>query len=143
MAIKQLSIFLENKPGRLAEVTDIIGDSGIDVKALSIADSTDFGISRLIVDDPDKAYPILAEKGLVVSLTDVIAIGIPDYPGSSAKIIGALAKNGIDLEYMYAFVSRTQDEAYAILRTKDNEKAADVLNNTEAKILSVAEIYNM
>jgi len=143
MAIKQLSIFIENKPGRLAEVTDIIGDSGIDVRALSIADSTDFGILRLIVDDPDKASSILTEKGMVVSLTDVIAIGIPDAPGAFAKEIAQLSKNGVDLEYMYAFVSRKQNEAYAIIRAKDPDKAAEVLKSNGVAILAVDDIYKM
>lgn len=143
MAIKQLSIFIENKPGRLAEVTDIIGDSGIDVRALSIADSTDFGILRLIVDDPDKASCILTEKGMVVSLTDVIAIGIPDTPGAFAKEISKLSKNGVDLEYMYAFVSRKQNEAYAIIRAKDPDKATEVLKANGVSILTIEQIYNM
>lgn len=143
MAIKQLSIFIENKPGRLAEVTDMIGNSGVDVRALSIADSTDFGILRLIVDNPDKALKILNEQGVIVTLTDVVAIGIDDAPGSFAKVVSLLSENGIDLEYMYAFLGRKVKEAYVIIRVNEPEKASEILKNKGVTILNTEDIYDM
>ena len=104
--IKQLSIFVENKAGRLAEITAVLADAGIDIRALSVADTTNFGILRLIVDKPDEAERILREAGLTVSLTGVIAVGIPDRPGGFAAAMRALADASIDIEYMYAFISR-------------------------------------
>lgn len=127
MIIKQISIFVENKAGRLAEITETIAAAGIDIRALSIADTTDFGILRLIVDKPDEAASTLKAAGLTVSITNVIAIGIDDTPGAFAKPMRYLADAGIDVEYMYAFISRDTEKAYVILRVADNEAATKVL----------------
>ena len=105
MIIKQISIFVENKAGRLAEITEAIAAAGIDIRALSIADTTDFGILRLIVDKPEAAALALKEAGLTVSITNVIAVGIDDTPGAFSVPMRVLADAGIDVEYMYAFIS--------------------------------------
>ena len=104
MFIKQLSLFVENKSGRLAEITSIIAGAGIDIRALSIADTTNFGILRIIVDKPDEAERILREAGLTVSLTNVIAIGIPDVPGGFAHAMKALSDAEISVEYMLSLI---------------------------------------
>ena len=143
MLIKQISVFVENKPGRLAEITGVIADSGIDIRALSIADTTDFGILRLIVDKPETAEKALRDAGLTVSVTNVIAIGIDDVPGSFASAMKTLAGAGIDVEYMYAFISRDTKKAYVILRVGDNEKAGQVLTANGVELLDEKGFYDM
>ncbi len=127
MIIKQLSIFVENKKGRLADITEIISKSGANIRALSIADTTDFGILRLIVDKPDEAAAALKDAGVTVSVTNVIAIGIDDTPGAFSVPMRILSDADIDVEYMYAFITRKSEKAYVILRVADNDAAAKVL----------------
>ncbi len=143
MYIKQLSVFVENKSGRLAEITAIIANAGIDIRALSIADTTDFGILRLVVDKPYEAEKTLKEAGLTVSLTDVIAVGIPDRPGGFAETIAAVADKNVGVEYMYAFISRDHDRAYLIMRVADNEKAISALTANGCEILDSESVYQL
>ena len=143
MFIKQLSLFVENKPGRLAEITAIIAGAGIDIRALSIADTTNFGILRIIVDKPDEAERILREAGLTVSLTNVIAIGIPDVPGGFAQAMKALSDAEISVEYMYEFISRDEGRACVILRVEDNTGAVKALQAGNVEILSAEKIYSL
>lgn len=133
MLVKQISVFLENKSGRLAEVTRTLGDNNIDISALSIADTTDFGILRLIVDKPEKAEEVLKAEGFTVSSTSVIAIRVQDKPGGLAQALGVLDKENIDIEYMYAFVSKTEDEALVILRVIENDRAIAALKDISLK----------
>ncbi|PKM62502.1 MAG: acetolactate synthase [Firmicutes bacterium HGW-Firmicutes-21] len=143
MFIKQLSVFVENKSGRLAEITAIIAKANIDIRALSIADTTDFGILRLVVDKPAEAEKTLKDAGLTVSLTNVIAVGIPDKPGGFANAMQVLADKEISVEYMYAFVSRDTDRAYLIMRVKDNDAAASILGGSGLELLSEDDVYKM
>ena len=143
MYIKQLSVFVENKDGRLAEITTIIANAGIDIRALSIADTTDFGILRLVVDKPYEAEDILKAAGLTVSLTDVIAIGIPDRPGGFAETITAVANKAVAVEYMYAFISREQDRAYLIMLVADNETAIAALKAQGCDLLDGESVYQL
>ena len=143
MFIKQLSIFLENRVGRLSSITRILEESGIDIRALCIADTADFGIMRLIVNDPDKAYNTLKEAGYTVSVTQVLAIGIEDKPGGLAGPMEVLNENKISVEYMYAFLSKTDNIAFVILRVEDNTAAAAALQKNSVKILTSEEIYKM
>lgn len=143
MYIKQLSVFVENKDGRLAEITTIIANAGIDIRALSIADTTDFGILRLVVDKPYDAEKVLKDAGLTVSLTDVIAVGIPDRPGGFAETITAVADKEVGVEYMYAFISREHDRAYLIMRVADNEKALSALKAHGCDILDGESVYSI
>ncbi len=136
MIIKQLSIFVENKRGSLAEITKAIAEAGVDIRALSIADTTDFGILRLIVNKPDAAAAVLKEKGITVSVTNVIAVGIDDVPGAFSVPMQILADNEIDVEYMYAFITRKSEKAYVILRVADNDAAAKVLADKGVEILT-------
>ncbi len=143
MIIKQLSVFVENKPGRLAEITALLAEAKVDIRALSVADTNDFGILRLIVNNPDKAEETLKSHGYTVALTKVITIGIHDQPGGLAGPMKILYENGISVEYMYAFISKTVNTAYVILRVEDNEKAIEVLQKNGVTLVSEEEVYSM
>lgn len=143
MQVKQISIFLENKSGRLAEVTKVLGDNNIDISALSIADTTDFGILRLIVNDPQKAEQVLKEHGFTVSSTNVIAIAVEDKPGGLSKALIALENESIGIEYMYAFVGKAANEALVILRVENLDRAVEVLTKNQIKVLSSDSVYKL
>ena len=128
MTVKQISVFLENRPGALAEFTKILELSSIDLRALSLAESEDFGIVRVIVDDPYKTIRILKEEGYICSVTKVIAVEIADKPGSLVKMLNVLGDNKVNLEYSYAFLAKKANSAFMILRVADNEKAIKVLS---------------
>ena len=136
MYIKQLSVFVENKSGRLAEITATIANAGIDIRALSISDTTDFGILRLVVDKPYEAEKTLKEAGLTVALTDVIAVGIPDKTGGVAETLAMVAGSEVGVEYMYSFLSQNYKRAYLIMRVADNEKALAALKAHGCEILT-------
>ena len=127
MTVKQISVFLENRPGALAEFTKILEMSSIDLRALSLAESEDFGIVRVIVDDPYKTIRILKEEGYICSVTKVIAVEIADKPGSLVKMLNVLGDNDVNLEYSYAFLAKKANSAFMILRVADNDKAIKVL----------------
>lgn len=128
MIIKQISIFIENKPGRLAEVTEIIAKNNINMRALSLADTANFGILRIIVDDPDKVEKLLKENDMTVSITNVISICVEDRPGGLAEILKILAAENIGIEYMYAFVSKqVSGHAYVIMRIEEEFNAMEIL----------------
>lgn len=141
MIINQISVFVENKRGRLTEITKVLEKNSIDIRALSIADTKDFGILRLIVGNSDKAVEVLKADGFTVSLTKVIAIGVEDKPGGLAKAMEILYNNSINVEYMYAFISRTEDKAYVILRVEDNEKALKILEENNIDIVSNKDLF--
>jgi len=142
MLIDQISVFLENKQGRLAEVTRVLGENNIDISALSIADTTDFGVLRLIVNYPDKAIEILQQHGFAASKNSVIAIEVEDKPGGLAKALSVLDKKGISIEYMYAFVGTCRNEnAMVIIRVENPENALETLKNEEFVIKSPADVY--
>lgn len=143
MLIKQISIFVENKSGRLAEITKLLGSKNIDISALSIADTTDFGILRLIVNDPEKAEKSLKDEGFTVSCTEVIAIAIEDKPGGLAKVLDILSNNSIGIEYMYAFVGKDGAHALLILRVENPDKAVGVLQKAKIRTLSSKEVYGL
>lgn len=143
MVIKQISIFVENKPGRLSAVTKILEENCIDIRALSIADTRDFGILRLIVNNPDLACKVLKDADCTVTLTDVIAIGIEDKPGGLAGAMSILYQNEISVEYMYAFISKTDNTAYVIIRVEKYEDAIQILEKNDIKILESSNLYNM
>ena len=143
MLVKQISVFLENKSGRLAEVTKILGDNSIDISALSIADTTDFGILRLIVNKPEKAEEVLKENGFTVSCTSVIAIAVLDEPGGLAIALEVLDKESIGIEYMYAFVGKSSGDALVILRVEEPERAIKALTQNNIKVLSSEMVYGL
>ena len=143
MIIKQISIFVENKKGRLAEITETLSNAGANIRALSIADTSDFGIVRIIVDKPDVAAAALKEAGITVSVTNVIAIGIDDVPGAFAVPMRILSDTGIDVEYMYAFITRKSEKAYVILRVADNDAAAKVLMDKGVELLDEEGFHSL
>lgn len=143
MLIKQISVFLENKSGRLAEVTKVLGANNIDISALSIADTTDFGILRLILSQPEEAEKVLREAGFTVSFTNVIAIAIPDVPGALASALEVLETDGIGIEYMYAFIGKAENEALVILRIEDTERGIEALNKNNIKVLPSKTVYEL
>lgn len=143
MAIKQLSVFVANKAGKLVEVTKLLADNRIDLRAMSIADTQDYGIMRLIVDDLEKAKKILEDNGNIFKITDVIGVEIPDSPGGMSKVISILSENGINIEYLYAFISRSKEYAYVVLRVRDKEKAEEILSQKGVNLLKESDIENI
>ena len=143
MTIDQISVFVENKAGKLVEITGLLGKAGIDLRAMSIADTADFGILRIIVDQPQKALEILREADCIVSVTKVLAVQIEDTPGSLSKILGLLSENDINIEYLYAFITRKKEHAYVIFRLEDNDKAAKILTDKGIKLACPDEIYDL
>lgn len=141
MRVKQISIFLENKSGRLAQVSRVLGENSINIRALSIADTTDFGILRLIVNDPDKAYQVLKEAGFTVSTTDVIAVEVTDAPGGLAEVLQLLDQSGINIEYLYAFVQKVSNAALVVFRVEQLDEAVKVLQQEGIRILGGDEVY--
>ena len=134
MIIRQISAFVENRPGRLAEITKILAESDVDMRALSIADTTDFGILRIIVREPEKVAELLKSRRVTVALTDVVAVKLPDKPGSLSLLLELLAENCISVEYLYAFVSRKDtDSACVVLRANDTQLASKVLTENGYK----------
>jgi hypothetical protein len=143
MKVEQISIFIENKSGRLAEVSTILGDAGVNIRALSLADTSDFGILRLIVNDREKAMTALKERGFTVSKTEVIAVEVPDQPGGLASILHVLDAATINVEYMYAFVERCGANAVIIFRFDETEKAIATLTAKGFNILDGEHLYGM
>ncbi|SFF99993.1 Uncharacterized conserved protein, contains tandem ACT domains [Desulfotomaculum arcticum] len=143
MKVKQISIFLENKSGRLAQVTRVLGDNNINIRALSIADTTDFGILRLIVNNPDTAYQILKEAGFTVSTTDVIAVEVKDDPGGLAKVLEILQNVSINIEYLYAFLQKATNAALVVFRVEQLDEAIKVLQENNVSILEDSKVYSL
>ncbi|MDD6219788.1 MAG: ACT domain-containing protein [Clostridia bacterium] len=141
MAISQISVFVENRPGRLADITAVLAENGIDIRALSIADTSDYGILRLIVNNPDDAVLVLKKEGMTASATQVLGIAIPDEPGGFAKAIRVLADADISVEYAYAFITPNIGKAYVIIRVENNEKAAAALTRAGIELIDQAEIF--
>ena len=143
MTIEQLSVFVENKPGKLVEALETIADAGVDLRALSLADTADFGILRIIVDNPQAALDALQDAGYLVRSNDVIPVSVGDKPGGLAAALRVLADSGIDVEYTYAFVSHEKERAYVILRVADNAVAAKVLEDNGIPLLTNEDMMNL
>lgn len=140
MYVKQISVFIENTSGRLADFTKVLADNNIDLVSLSIADTTNFGILRGIVGDPEAASKALAENGYTVKVTDVLAVCVPDHPGGLSEILAKLAEKNIALEYLYSFVRRKGDNALIIIRVDKPEEAEKVLNAAGVRTLSQEDV---
>jgi hypothetical protein len=143
MKIKQISVFLENKKGRLREITGYLAANTIDIRALSIAETKDFGVLRMIVNLPDKAYDILKGKEFVVRKTDVLAVEVDDSPGGLDKVLDILDKNSINIEYMYAFVQKATSNALLVMRFDDLERAEKILKEHRISIVAPEKVYNL
>lgn len=143
MKVEQISIFIENKSGRLAEITRILGEAGINIRALSLADTSDFGILRLIVNDGATATTVLKEAGFTVNRTEVVAVEVPDRPGGLSAILQALDQEAINVEYMYAFVERCAGNAVIIFRFDETDKAIAALKAYNFSMLEGSRLYSM
>lgn len=143
MKVEQISVFLENKPGALAEVTRILGETGVNIRALSLADTKDFGILRLIVNDNEKAKEVLGQKGFTVRKTEVVAVEVPDRPGGLAEIIKILAEASINVEYLYAFVQQSGENAIIIFRFDETDRAIAVLSEKKVRLLEGKKVYSL
>lgn len=143
MRLKQISVFLENKAGRLAEVTKLLGEAGINLRALSLADTIDFGVLRLIVDNPEKALDVLKRNGFTASQTEVLGVEVPDRPGGLAGILQLLVPEGINIEYMYAFVEKSGDNALVVFRVEDVDRTIDLLQKAGVKLVRAEDLYRL
>ncbi len=141
MSVKQISVFLENRPGCLCEMTKALADGGVDLRGLSLAETSDFGIVRLIVNDVLNTATVLKSAGFVSSLTDVLAVAVSDTPGGLHRVLELLSEADINVEYMYAILSGKNSEiAYMIFRVNDNAKAESILKSHGIKLVEQAEL---
>lgn len=140
MLIDQISVFVENKQGRLADVMKVLHNSSIDIRAMTIADTTDFGIMRLIVDDTEKAIAALKSDGCTAAVTKVIAFTIPDVSGSLYKVMDIINDNGINIDYLYSVMGKTAGRADIVIRVEDNDQAIKVLTDNGIQLISGDEL---
>lgn len=140
MAVRQLSVFLENKKGTLHEISNVLAKENVNLRSMCIADTADYGIVRIIADDPDKAKDVLNAAGHVASIREVTAFAVPDCPGGLSKVLSILEENGVDIEYMYALVTKQVGKAYAVARTNDDKKAEEILKANGIDLLDEAHI---
>jgi len=143
MTVKQLSVFVENRPGKLVKALESLGEADIDIRALSLADTSDFGILRVIVDKPDKALRAFSDAGFLVKSNEVLAVVIGDKPGGLASVVRILSEAGVNLEYTYAFVAHSKNNAYVIIRADDNDVAIEALTTNGVTLLSEKEMYSL
>jgi len=140
MKITQVSVFLENKKGRLLEVCSLLGKHNINIRALNVAESEGFGILRIVVDKPQEAVDLLKKNNLIANLTDVVAVEVEDKPGGLARVLDVLSKNNINVEYMYGFVEKHSSNALMVFRFDEPEKAAKVLLGNGITIVKQAQL---
>ena len=143
MALKQLTVFVENKQGTLVSVTDALAGNDINIRALSIAETEGFGILRLIVDNEKAAEKVLTDAGYLIKITEVVGVKIGDAPGKLSYVLKTLAEAGINMEYLYAFMSRTERHAYVVLRVEDNAQTEAVLENAGLHIITEADVNKL
>ena len=127
--VYQISVFLENRAGQLAEITSVLADNGIDLRAISIAETADYGILRMIVDDAQQATSILMQHGYLLSMTPVLVVSVPDQPGGIAPVLAALAEGNIDIEYMYSLFTHIEGKSYIVFRVAESEKFVSLLSS--------------
>ena len=140
MNIHQISVFLENRTGQLAEITRLLADNGIDLRAISIAETADYGLARMIVDDSHKASSILLNHGDILSMTPVWAVEVPDHPGGLAEVLTVLAEAQVDVEYMYSLFTHREDKAYMVMRISDEPRFLSTLGDRRIKIMTKDEL---
>lgn len=143
MKITQISIFLENKKGRLFEVCSMLGKNGINIRALTIAESEGFGVMRVVVDKPQEAMNVLKNNNLAAKLTEIIAVEVDDHPGGLADILRVFNENNINVEYMYGFVEKFSDKALMVFRVEETDKATALLLKNHIKIVREDDIRNL
>ena len=140
MNIHQISVFLENRTGQLAEITRLLADNHIDIRALSIAETADYGLVRMIVDDSHRASAILLEHGDILSMTPVWAVEVPDRPGGLAEVLGVLAENHVDVEYMYSLFTHREGHAYMVMRVSDEPKFLSTLGDRKIRLMTPVDL---
>ena len=140
MNIHQISVFLENRTGQLAEITHLLAENGIDIRALSIAETADYGLARMIVDDAHKASSVLLAHGDILSMTPVWAVEVPDAPGGLAQLLNLLAAEHIDVEYMYSLFTHKDGLAYMVMRVSNEPKFLGALGDRKIRIVSAEEL---
>jgi len=143
MAIKQLTVFVQNRKGAIVSVTDILATNHVNIRALSIAETEDFGILRLIVNDGETAEKVLKEQGYLIKVVDVVGVKISDEPGKLTAALDVLDKADINVEYLYAFMTRTEKHAYVVLRVENNEAAESALANAGFKLITEADVNKL
>ena len=143
MAIKQLTVFVQNRKGTIVSVTDILATNHVNIRALSIAETEDFGILRLIVNDGETAEKVLKEQGYLIKVVDVVGVKISDEPGKLTAALDVLDKADINVEYLYAFMTRTEKHAYVVLRVENNEAAESALANAGFKLITEADVNKL
>lgn len=143
MLIKQISVFMENRPGRLAEITNVLSENNIDMRAINIADTTDFGILRMIVNDPKRAEKVLRENNMTASTTDVIAVSIDDTVGAFSKVIMLLKKEDISIEYIYSFIGEKSAKAVIVVKSNNNERSVALLQQGGIAVLSPDDLNGL
>lgn len=141
MQVEQISVFLENKPGTLQQATRVLKDANINIRTLSVAETADFGILRLIVNDVEKANKVLKDSGFQVSKTLVVAVEVPDRPGGLHSVMEAVSKEGINVEYLYAFVEKSGENAVILFRFDNPEKAIDILTKNNFTVVPGKKLY--
>ena len=140
MNIHQISVFLENRTGQLAEITKLLSEARVDIRALSIAETADYGLARMIVDDCHKASQILLEHGDILSMTPVWAVEVPDQPGGLAQVLSVLAEAHVDVEYMYSLFTHREGSAYMVMRVSDDPRFLSTLGDRKIRLMSAAEL---
>ena len=143
MLVKQLSVFVENKPGRLSDVIEALGKNDIDISALSLADTSEYGILRLIVNKPDEAKKLLRESGVIVKIAEVVAVPMDDTPGGLSKILSVFAQNGVNVEYMYAFAGAVSGKALMVVKVTDADMAEKALDDAGIPHADAKDIYRL
>ncbi len=143
MAIRQLTVFVENKQGAVVSITETLSAHNINIRALSIAETQDFGILRLIVNDEETAEKILKDEGYLIKITDVVGVKIGDAPGKLSSALKVLDENKINIEYLYAFMARTEKHAYVVIRVENNDAAENALRDTGFNIVTEADVNKL
>ena len=139
--VKQVSVFMQNEPGRLAEATKVIADAGVNIRALVVADTETYGVLRFIADDTEKACAALKSAEFTIKQTDVVAVQMPDKPGGLSNVLELLKNNGINVGYLYAFLQKSCENAVVIIRVEDPAKTEEILNSNSLKVLGPDEVY--
>ena len=140
MSVHQISVFLENRAGQLAEITKVLADNGIDLRAISIAETADYGVLRMIVDNAEKATGILLTNGYILSMTPVLVVGVPDAPGGLAPVLSVMAEGNIDIEYMYSLFTQEVGKAYMVFRVSDEKKFVELLAQHNMALTGAEEL---
>ena len=143
MKVRQVSVFLENKSGRLHEACALLGEAGVNIRALSIAETADYGVLRLIVNDPGKAMRVLSENGITVSETEVVAVEVPDEPGGLSSVLAPLYDANVNIEYIYCFVEKSGESAIVVFRVEQLERAIRALQGGGCKVLREEQVYRI